>query len=247
MAPYFRRIVLRLHRAVRFPLSVALGRGCKLSLFPTPQTSLGFPVALSEKYRPRRISEFIGLDKQRKVLSAFAARPVACNWMLLGPSGIGKSTMAMALAEELQADVHFIPSQKCNLETVEQVWRTCWNIPLFGPSGWHVIICDESDQMSQAAQNALLSKLDATNPAPQTIWCFTANDTSRLEKRFLSRCRVLEFSSYGMRAELATFLAHVWEQETGIAGTLNWERIAKDSENNVRDALQNLEIELLAR
>jgi DNA polymerase III delta prime subunit len=154
--------------------------------------------------------------------------------------------MARALADELKADVHFIPSQKCNVETVEHTWRLCWNIPLFGPSGWHVIIADEADSMSNAAQLALLSKLDSTDPAPQTIWVFTANGAERLEKRFLSRCRVLEFSNYGLRSDLASFLAQVWKAETGTDGTLNWERIAKDSENNVRNALQVLEVELLA-
>jgi DNA polymerase III gamma/tau subunit len=217
-----------------------------VSLFPVAQSSLAYPLPLAEKYRPRKIADFIGLEKQRKVLSAFARRPVSCAWLFLGPSGLGKSTIAMALAEELQADLHLIPSQKCNVETVESTWRLCWNIPLFGPSGWHVIIGDEADQMSNAAQLSLLSKLDSTNPAPNTVWIFTANDTSRLEKRFLSRCRVLEFSSYGMRSELAEFLAKIWKAETGQEGTLDFERVAKDSTNNVRDALQTLEVELLA-
>jgi len=217
-----------------------------MSLFPTPQNSLNFPQPLAEKYRPRKIAEFIGLDKQRKVLANFVLRPVPCAWLFFGASGMGKTTLAMALAEELRADSHFIPSQKCNVETVEETWRLCWNIPLFGPGGWHVIVADEADRMSNAAQVALLSKLDATSPAPQTIWVFTANSTDGLEKRFLSRTRVLEFSNYGMRSNLAEHLARVWKAETGQDGTLNWERIAKDSNGNVRDALNQLEIELLA-
>jgi len=130
---------------------------------------------------------------------------------------VGKSTMALALADELQADLHKIPSQtqKCTVQAI-------------------------------AAQLALLSKLDSTDPAPQTIWIFTANDCERLEKRFLSRCRVLEFSSYGMRGELASFLAQVWRSETGTDGAIDFERVAKNSTNNVRDALQTLEVELLA-
>lgn len=217
-----------------------------MSLFPNAQNSLTFPLPLCEKYRPKVLSDFLGMEKQKKILSAFAKRPVSCAWFFIGGAGLGKTTSAIALADELQADVHFIPSQKCNVETVESTWRLCWNIPLFGPSGWHVVICDEIDQCSNAAQLSLLSKLDATNPAPQTIWVFTANDCERLEKRFLSRCRVLEYSSYGLRSDLAAFLAKVWESETGKSGTLDWERIAKDATGNVRDALNRLEVELLA-
>ncbi len=81
---------------------------------------------------------------------------------------------------------------------------------------------------------------------------FTCNDTGKLEKRFLSRCLVLEFSSYGMRAGIAEFLGKVWDAEVGHSSDLaevkrpDFERIAKNSQNNVRDALSVLEIELLA-
>lgn len=221
-----------------------------MSLFPTPQTTLDFPMPLSEKYRPRSIDGFIGLEKQKKILSAFAKRPVSCAWLFLGTSGTGKSTCALALAEELGAELHKIPSQACNVAAISDVVRACWNVPYNWntgkPAGFHVVLADEADQMSNAAQLALLSKLDSTDPAPSTIWIFTANDTDRLEKRFLSRCRVMEFSSYGMRSELAALLADVWLKETGKPGTLDFERIAKDSTNNVRAALSALELELLA-
>lgn len=215
-----------------------------MSLFAS-QSTLSFPQPLAEKYRPRTIGDFIGLEKQRKVLGAFALRPVSCAWLFLGPSGVGKSTMALALCEQLKAELHHIPSQKCNAQAIDEVVRMCWYAPMVA-GGFHLVLVDEADQMSNAAQLALLSKLDSTAAPPNTIWIFTANDTSRLEARFLSRTRVLEFSSYGMRAELAALLAKVWQSETGTPGTLNWERIAKESNTNVRDALQTLEIELLA-
>lgn len=221
-----------------------------MSLFPTPQSSLDFPQPLSEKYRPKTLSEFIGLEKQKRILSAFVRRPVSCAWLFVGPSGTGKSTAALALAEELQAELHKIPSQACNVASISETVRQCWNVPYNWntgkPAAFHVVLADEADQMSNAAQLALLSKLDSTDAVPNTIWIFTANDSERLEKRFLSRCRVLEFSSYGMRAEIADLLAHVWECETGSKGELNWERIAKDSGTNVRAALSALELELLA-
>ena len=157
-----------------------------------------------------------------------------------------KEYLAMALAEEMHAELHHIPSQNCNLQTISDVIRMCWYAPMSG-SSFHLVLVDEADQMSNAAQLALLSKLDSTDPPPNTIFVFTANDVDRLEKRFLSRTRVLEFSTYGMRSPLAVLLAEVWEKETGKAGELNWERIAKDANGNVREALSVLELELLAQ
>ena len=100
--------------------------------------------------------------------------------------------------------------------------------------------------MTDAAQLALLSKLDSTDSAPNTIWIFTANDTERHERRFLSRCKVLEFSSYGLASEIAAYLKRVWHAEGGNGHGPDFDRLAKDSRNNVCDCLMRLEVELMA-
>jgi DNA polymerase III gamma/tau subunit len=204
-----------------------------------------FPQSLTEKYRPTRIADFIGLERPKKVLSAFLRRPASGAWLFLGPSGLGKSTMALALANELQAELHKIPSQRCNVQSIEDTVRQCWYAPMT-PGGVHVVLADEADQMTDSAQLALLSKLDSTDPAPNTIWIFTANDTARLERRFLSRCKVLEFSSYGLAGEIADYLSKVWHAEGGNGNAPDFERLTKDSRNNVRDCLMRLEVELMA-
>jgi len=209
------------------------------------QTGIPFPVSLAEKYRPRTIAEFVGLERPKKVLSAFSKRPASGAWLFVGPSGVGKSTMALALAGEIQAELHKIPSQKCNAQTIEDTVRHCWYAPMT-PGGFHVVLADEADQMTNAAQLALLSKLDSTDPAPNTIWIFTANDTERLEGRFLSRCKTLEFSSYGLSDQIAAYLGKVWHAEGGNGNTPDLVRSAKDSRNNLRDCLMRLEVELMA-
>jgi DNA polymerase III gamma/tau subunit len=209
------------------------------------QTDLTFPRSLAEKYRPTHIADFIGLDRPKKVLAAFAKRPASGAWLFVGPSGVGKSTMALALAADLQAELHKIPSQKCNAQSIEDTVRCCWYAPLM-QGGFHVVLADEADQMTSAAQLALLSKLDSTDPAPNTIWIFTANGTERLERRFQSRCKVLEFSSYGLAGEIATYLDTIWHAEGGNGNAPDLERMAKDSRNNVRDCLMRLEVELMA-
>jgi DNA polymerase III gamma/tau subunit len=111
-----------------------------------------------------------------------------------------------------------------------------------GPSG----IADEADRMTPAAQLALLSKLDATAFPPNTVFIFTCNSTDGLEPRFLSRCRVIEFSNYGMNGSIAEYLDKVWHAEGGNGNAPDLARLAKESRNNVRDALMKLEVELMA-
>ncbi len=207
--------------------------------------SFAFPQPLAEKYRPQTIAEFVGLERPKKVLSAFCKRPTSGAWLFVGPSGVGKSSMALALAAQLQAELHKIPSQKCNAQAIEDTVRQCWYAPMT-PGGFHVVLCDEADKMTPVGQLQLLSKLDSTDPAPNTIWIFTCNSTDGLEPRFLSRCKTLEFSSYGMATEIVPFLDRVWHAEGGNGNCPDLTRVVKDSRNNVRDCLQTLEVELLA-
>ena len=204
---------------------------------------LAFPQSLAEKYRPRTLAGFIGLEKQRRVLAKLVSRPFASAWLFFGPPGVGKTSIGLALASELGAELHHIGSQQCTLGALESTVRQCQFVPLSG--GFHVVIVDEADAMSDAAQKYLLSKLDSSEPVPNTIWVFTANATDRLEARFLSRCRVLEYSSYGLNAALVALLQRVWDAESNGAPAPNLERLSRDAHNNVRESLMRLELALL--
>ena len=164
------------------------------------QKSIEFPQALSDKYRPQRIEDFIGLERPKAVMLNFLKAPRSSAWLFLGASGTGKTTLAMALAKALPAEVHHIPSRTCDLERVEEIARLCYYFPWNGK--FHLVLVDEADQMTFAAQLAFLSKLDATAFPPNTIFIFTANSTDLLEKRFLSRCHVLKFGTEGIEAKL---------------------------------------------
>jgi replication factor C subunit 2/4 len=216
-----------------------------VSLF---QTSIEFPASLSEKYRPHDLADFVGLEKPKRVLQKFAANPFPnAAFLFVGPSGTGKSSMALALCEAIVGELHHIPSQSCNVATIEDTVRQCHYVPRNGARSLHVVLVDEADQMSSAAQLSLLSKLDGTAFPPSTVFIFTANDTERLQDRFLSRCMVLQFQSHGIAKEAATLLERIWLAEAGsVDGAPNFLRMVQDGKNNVRDAVNSLQVELLA-
>ena len=160
-------------------------------------------------------------------------------------SGLGKTTMALALADAMPAELHHIPSQDCNLDTLRKVVSDCQYFPRMGAKK-HIILVDEADQMTKAAQLYLLSKLDATAMLRDVIWIFTCNTLDGLEARFRSRCQPVEFSAYGAAPKVATFLSHVWEVEApSDVPAPNFARIAKEATGNVRAALMTLQNELL--
>ena len=209
------------------------------------QPTLNYPSSLAQRYRPHTFDGFIGLAKPKALCARLAARPYASAWRFVGPSGTGKTTLAMALAEAIPAEIHHIPSQECNLETLARVCTSCQYVPMSGCK-MHLILVDEADQMSSAAQFYLLSKLDGTAQLPNTIWIFTCNDTERLADRFLSRTLPVQFSSYGIASDAASLLATIWaENAPAGASTPNFARIVKESNNNVRESLMKLECELM--
>jgi DNA polymerase III gamma/tau subunit len=213
---------------------------------PSEQSGFTYPVSLTERYRPHTLENFIGLDKVKKVLTNFAKRPFPnAAFLFVGPSGVGKTSAAIALSEMLRGELHHIPSQQCNVENVNDTIRQCHYVPRNGT--FHVVLVDEADQMSKAAQLALLSKLDATAFPPSTIFVFTCNSTDALEPRFLSRCMELQFQSHGIASETAKLLEAIWIAEAGEAAVKpNFLRMVQGSHNNIRDAINSLQVDLLS-
>jgi Cdc6-like AAA superfamily ATPase len=186
--------------------------------------------------------------KQKTAIEKLIAQPRPCGLLFQGPSGTGKTTLAFAFAEAIQAQIHHVPSQDCNLENLERISRMCHTVPYDWKLGrsakWHVVIVDEADEMSRAAQTFLLSRLDGTNPCPATIWIFTANDAEKkFEPRFLSRLiKLPEFNGYGMGKDVRVLLGRIWAERAPGKPEPDFSRYTTA---NVRDALQQLESELL--
>jgi replication-associated recombination protein RarA len=215
------------------------------------QAGFSFPESLSDKYKPKRVADFMQVFP-RKVMLSLLANPRPGAYFFLGASGLGKTEMALAFANELPAQVHHIASKDCDLEAVRKIKLACNYVPhdMFHPERrckFHCCIVDEADQMSGPAQLAFLSLLDATGFPPNTIFIFTGNSTDGLEDRFMSRVKLLPFSKEGMAPKIIELLASVWAQEGGTPENApNFARLVKDGKNNCRDCINTLEVELMA-
>ncbi len=198
---------------------------------------------LVEKYRPRKLVDFAGLKDIRGMFQRFAAEPYTSAWLLTGAAGTGKTTLAYVVAEMIGGQVVHVPSRSCNLETVDGLRTTCHTYPMFSRSPWYVVICDEADKMTAAAQVAFLSLLDHTEAPPNTVFIFTCNDTKGLEPRFLSRTRVLEFDLAPDASEAVAFLEKTWKAETS-ASLPDMAALFTACSCNLRDALMKLEVKI---
>ena len=212
--------------------------------------SLNFPEPLADKYRPQNVADFCGLEKPKRIMQRFVANPYASEWLFEGPSGTGKTSMALAICKAVQGELHHIPSQSCDLATVKETCDKCHRMPFDWETGkaarFHIILMDEIDAASYPARLALLSKLDATAKPPNTIFVGTCNSVENLEDRFLSRFRRVQFSNYGMSESIALLLKYIWDRETdNPIDRPDFQRIAKDAKNNVRDALMTLEVAIM--
>ena len=199
------------------------------SLFPREeQSGFGFPAPLTEKYRPQRVADFIGIHDAKQVLTALLKSPRPCALLFCGPPGVGKTTVSLAFAKELRAGLIHHASAKLTVDAVAETWDHVQYYPQSG--GYWVILCDEVDTMSRQAQMALLSKLDSAStlkpvfgggfeqgkPMP-VIWIFTCNGTgenqadppSSLESKFLSRCLKVKFPP--VNGEMPAYLQGIWQ------------------------------------
>lgn len=199
---------------------------------------------LTTKYQPKKLKDFIGLRTPKAIMGKLVADPYDSAFLFVGASGCGKTTLAFAVAAEMKAEVHHVASSKCTKESVDDLIGKCWYRPMFGER--HCPIIDEADLMSTAAQNAFLSILDGSGSfPPETTFFFTTNNTAKLEARFQSRCRVLQFDESVDVGDLGGFLYDVWfEMAPSWATAPLMHKILAEAKGNVRAGLMALENEL---
>ena len=167
-----------------------------------------------EQYRPRKIDDCILPENIKSVLNKFVEKGEIHNLLLSGPPGIGKTTVAKALCEQLEADYYVINGSDEGrfLDTVRNNAKNfASTVSLTATAKHKVIIIDEADNTTPDVQLLLRASIEEFSGNCRFI--FTCNYKNKIISPLHSRCAVIDFSIRGKdKQELAAaFFARIKE------------------------------------
>ena len=151
-----------------------------------------------EKYRPTKIEDCILPEGIKTTLQSFVKQGEVPNLLLAGPPGIGKTTVAKALCNELGVDFYVINGSDEGrfLDTVRnQAKNFATTVSLQANGKPKVIIIDEADNTTNDVQLLLRANIEAYHNNCRFI--FTCNYKNKIIEPLHSRCAVIDFSVNG--------------------------------------------------
>jgi DNA polymerase III delta prime subunit len=148
-----------------------------------------------EKYRPKTVKDCILSPGLTKIFSNIVKQGEMPNMILSGTSGLGKTTIARALCNELDLDVLQInASEESGIDTLRsKIKQFASSVSLH--SGKHkVVLLDEADYLNaQSTQPALRAFIEEFSQSCRFI--LTCNFKNRIIEPLHSRCSVIEFNT----------------------------------------------------
>lgn len=148
-----------------------------------------------ERYRPQKLEDCILPEGLKKTFQSIVASGEMHNLLLSGTAGLGKTTVARALCEELQLDYILINgSEESGIDTLRtKIKQFASTVSLMG-SGPKVVILDEADYLNpQSTQPALRGFIEEFSNNCRFI--LTCNFKNRIIEPLHSRCAVIEFNT----------------------------------------------------
>jgi DNA polymerase-3 subunit gamma/tau len=198
-------------------------------------------IALYRKYRPEHFKDVIGQDHIVKAVSgAVDAGKVAHAYLLCGPRGTGKTTIARIIATSLGTSANDIyemdAASNRGIDDIRDIRESVRTIPF--DSQYKVYILDEVHMFTKDAWNALLKTIE--EPPAHVIFILATTEIEKVPETIVSRCQTFMLKK-PTEAILASVVTRVAKQEGYTLEEGGAPLIALLANGAFRDALGTLQ------
>ena len=160
---------------------------------------------LAERLRPTTLDNYIGqqhLVGEGSVIRQMLASGHVSSFILWGPPGVGKTTLAQIIAHQLEAPFYTLSAVNCGVKDVRDVIERAKANNFFGSQS-PILFIDEIHRFSKSQQDSLLAAVETGTIT--LIGATTENPSFEVIRPLLSRCAVYVLKSLD-RDDLLTLL-----------------------------------------
>ena len=146
---------------------------------------------LPERMRPQKLSEYVGqqhLVGPGCILRNMMDSGNLSSFILWGPPGVGKTTLARIIAGTLDREFYTLSAVSSGVKDVREVIDAAKGKSLFSGAGAPILFIDEIHRFNKAQQDALLGAVEAGTVV--LIGATTENPSFEVITPLLSRCQV---------------------------------------------------------
>ncbi len=151
---------------------------------------------LPERMRPRTLDQYVGqrhLVGEGCILRMMIESGNLSSFILWGPPGVGKTTLAHIIAETLDRDFYTLSAVTAGVKDVREVFDKARSSGLFQQKGAPILFIDEIHRFNKAQQDALLGAVE--NGTIVLVGATTENPSFEVITPLLSRCQVFVLKS----------------------------------------------------